>query len=509
MGDGSAERASRAVREAAGEISDPARPGFHFRPPAGWMNDPNGPIYRDGRYHLFYQHNPYGDVWGDIHWGHAWSPDLVRWNHLPVALAPSRDLGEQHCFTGSAWENDRAGTMLFYTSVPADTAARPCEQWAVRCGPGLASFRRHEDNPLLVPGDPPAAAFRADWRDPFVFEAAGRTFMILGAVLEEGGSRVLGGESRMAGEGDRVIPLYEAEDPSLGRWRYRGLLGCFPEAAVTFPECPNLFPVDDRWLLTYAAHEPVHAALGHFRPLEGSFREEERGRLDRTTFFYAAARYARAPGDAPVVVGWIRGWDGGRGWNGALSLPRVVEVGSDGALRQRPLPGLRRLRRRGARLERGAPGSDPESVPGLRSSTLEARAQLAGGEDDPLDGVSGLRLVDGGRRVASVRWLPSEGVVEVAGLRFPEPGREPGPPAPAGAPARWESTLVPVDESARGAVEVHLFWDRSVLEVFIGGGREVCTLVLDTRGQPVELEAFAEGGARRPSVRAWPLEEIW
>src|SRR5205807_398558 len=76
------------------------RPGYHFLAPAGMMNDPNGPIFFGGKWHMFYQHNPYGNDWGPVHWGHAVSSDLVRWDHWPIALAPSIDRAEEGCWSG-------------------------------------------------------------------------------------------------------------------------------------------------------------------------------------------------------------------------------------------------------------------------------------------------------------------------------------------------------------------------------------------------------------------------
>ena len=69
-------------------IADPTRPAWHFGPPAYWMNDPNGVCWHEAWCHLFYQHNPHGDAWADMHWGHARSRDLIHWEHLPLALRP-------------------------------------------------------------------------------------------------------------------------------------------------------------------------------------------------------------------------------------------------------------------------------------------------------------------------------------------------------------------------------------------------------------------------------------
>ena len=94
----------------------PYRPTYHFLAPANWMNDPNGPIFYKGEYHLFYQHNPYGDKWGHVHWSHAKSRDLVHWEHLPIALDPSNELGEEHCFSGCCINNNGVPTII-YTSI--------------------------------------------------------------------------------------------------------------------------------------------------------------------------------------------------------------------------------------------------------------------------------------------------------------------------------------------------------------------------------------------------------
>ena len=95
-------------------MADANRPVYHFHPPANWNNDPNGTIWYKGWHHLFYQHNPYGAVWGKMHWGHARSRDLVNWEHLPIALWPSKEKGEEHVFSGSDRRPRRPALGLLY-----------------------------------------------------------------------------------------------------------------------------------------------------------------------------------------------------------------------------------------------------------------------------------------------------------------------------------------------------------------------------------------------------------
>ena len=92
------------------------RPDFHITAQVGWINDPNGFSEYRNQYHLFYQHHPYSDAWGPMHWGHCTSRDFVKWEELPEALAPDESYDENGCFSGSALETDE-GHALVYTGV--------------------------------------------------------------------------------------------------------------------------------------------------------------------------------------------------------------------------------------------------------------------------------------------------------------------------------------------------------------------------------------------------------
>ena len=151
--------------------SDPERPVWHFRPPANWNNDPNGTIFYKGWHHLFYQHNPYGSVWGHMHWGHARSRDLVNWEHLPIALWPSLEKGEEHIYSGGAILAADGRPHIFYTSI----GKRDPEQWmAIPADDDLIVWEKYARNPILTL-EAHGGRKVYDWRDPFPFRANGRT----------------------------------------------------------------------------------------------------------------------------------------------------------------------------------------------------------------------------------------------------------------------------------------------------------------------------------------------
>lgn len=108
------ERANMYIKEHRNLVNQEFRLAYHLMGECGWINDPNGFIHYQGQYHLFYQHNPYAPVWGPTYWGHATSDDLIRWQHLPIALAPDQPYDKGGCFSGSAVEKN-GSLYLMYT----------------------------------------------------------------------------------------------------------------------------------------------------------------------------------------------------------------------------------------------------------------------------------------------------------------------------------------------------------------------------------------------------------
>ncbi|MFV9483545.1 GH32 C-terminal domain-containing protein [Christiangramia sp. ASW11-125] len=178
------------------------KPAYHATAPAHWMNEPHAPMYYNGKYHLFYQHNPFGPYWGQIHWGHWVSDDMINWKHTKIALAPEKGLmAPDGIWSGSAYVGPNNTPMLFYTAgnlskdqnqytsiaIPMDTTDKNLQAW--------------EKTNIIV--DKPDEYKKNEFRDPFVFQIEDKYYMIVGSGIEgKGGS----------------APLFESEDAI--NWSY-------------------------------------------------------------------------------------------------------------------------------------------------------------------------------------------------------------------------------------------------------------------------------------------------
>lgn len=465
--------ANRSVAAAVARAdADPDRPTFHFRPPANWMNDPNGTIYHNGYYHLFYQHNPYGDAWGHMHWGHARSIDLVTWEHLPIALWPSTDSGELHCFSGCATVNALGQPMLIYTSVGAgERGERPDnEQWTAVGSGDWVSWRKLNRNPILSLQTHSGPAFEGTWRDPYIFTAADgestRTFLVLGGNI---GARA-------------CVALYEAVHPALIDWQYRSILYEKPTAEIPFFECPNFLQVDGRWVLLISPYRAVEYFVGDFDLESLRFMPRRSGVLDPGAnaiddrCFYAT-NTAIAPDGRTILFGWIRGFPQGKGWNGCLALPRVLHIDEDGVLRQQPVEELKALRTShvaiaGKTLERN------ERTLSLESNCIELALRLS------LDKETNISITIG-RGDDPVH-------VDIAGNEICVNG--------------FSAPLPCFGE----CIDLHLYLDRSVLELFVAEGRLAFTQVVSTQSEDSVLTIASSGSdARILSGDLWHIKSIW
>ena len=171
------DRAQHVIEQQASEVAKTAmRQRYHFMGPCGWINDPNGLIYYKGKYHFFYQFNPYSGFWSQMHWGHAVSDDLLHWEHLPVALAPSEiydDHPQGGCFSGSAIEKD-GDLYLVYTGTANNGNGFEQTQNVAVSVDGV-HFSKCEGNPVI---EPPEGVPHDFFRDPKVWEHEGLYYLV-------------------------------------------------------------------------------------------------------------------------------------------------------------------------------------------------------------------------------------------------------------------------------------------------------------------------------------------
>jgi beta-fructofuranosidase len=329
--------------------ADPLRPQFQMLPAKNWMNDPNGPIYWKGKYHMFFQYNPNAAVWGDMHWNHAISDDRIRWKHLPVALAPTPGWDDADgCFTGSAVD-DRGTATIVYTgvkSVPPERATlrdghanfREVQCLATSKDRDLRTWEKWKTPVIEPPPDPALTGFR----DPFLWRDGEVWYLGVASGLRKVGGRVL---------------LYRSKD--LRQWEYLHPLvtGKWTERESTNPvdsgemwECPDFFALGKKHVLLYSTAGGVYWETGELDPKELVFHSERRGILDHGAYY--AQKTQLDDHKNRILWGWIteKRPDSelrAAGWAGCMALPRVLTVSDDGTLEMRLLPELRSLRGKG------------------------------------------------------------------------------------------------------------------------------------------------------------------
>jgi beta-fructofuranosidase len=479
-----------AVDRVQTDVPDPHRPGFHFLPAKNWMNDPNGLIHWKGQYHLFYQYNPNGAFNGTIHWGHAVSADLLHWQDLPIALTPTPGGPDaEGCWSGCAVDNKGVPTLIY-------TGIHPQVVCLATGSDDLVHWEKHPANPVIA-APPAELGMRSggQFRDPFVSRVDRSWQMVIG--------------SRIEGQGGLVL-RYRSDD--LLHWEYMGVLQqgdttqTNPFWTGTMWECPNFFRLDGQDVLLFSVQSergdlsyPVYYS-GRFH--DQRFTPQAQGILVHGNSFYAPQVMRLADGRT-VMFGWLK--EGRRqtalleaGWAGVMSLPLTLSTMPGGALRIAPVEELKALRREHWHLENinitpGATGL----LGDMQGDGLEIEAVF----EPAADAEFGLRLrcsPDGKEQTRLVYQGEQQRLVV-----------EPNDSSLSTVVDR-DLHKAPLTLDSRGQLRLHIFLDRSVLEVFANDHTCLASRIYPTRPDSLGLDVFARyGRAGLISIDIWKIDSVW
>jgi fructan beta-fructosidase len=488
-----------------------SRPHFHFTPPQHWLNDPNGLVFLDGEWHLFFQYNPFGIDWGHMSWGHAVSRDLIHWEHLPVALPEQPGY---MIFSGSAavdWDNtggfgDGAGPAL----VAAYTAHRDGDesQHIAYSTDRGRTWTNYADNPVITLG-------LKDFRDPKIFWHAPAQRWVMVTVL------AMQQQVRFFGS------------PNLRDWTH---LSDFGPAGATDGvwECPDLFPLPfplagrgetgEKWILkvdngpSIAGHSGAQYFIGDFDGVTFTCDDpSERVRpLDFGMDFYAAQSWNDAPDDRRIWLAWMSnpsyaGKTPTSPWRGMMTLPRELSLQTfeDGLhLVHQPARELQSLRRAHHHI---ADVSVDEAnarlqAQGVRGTALEIVIEFApqepplpwppvGHKPSPHWGEGfGMRVRVGAAEETVIGYAPIEQQLYVDRGRAGDNSFSP----------RFDDRHAATVPLRDGAFRLHVFVDVCSVEVFADEGRVVLSELIFPSDASDGVAVFGVG-ARVQSLDVWVL----
>ena len=470
-------------KEEGRKIPASARPLFHLTPWVGWMNDPNGFSWYQGKYHLFYQYYPYDTEWNAMHWGHAVSTDLLHWTYLPAAMAPDAPYDSFGCFSGSAVELEDGRQLLLYTGVRKEGGDRgkDLQTQCVAVGDGL-DYSKYAKNPVLDAGDLPEGLSPYDFRDPKIWR---RT---------DGGYRCVVGARRMNRRG--VLLLFDSEDGF--RWHFVSILAENDGRFGLMWECPDFFPLDGKDVLFVSPQDMLPEGfeyhngngtvcqIGAFDEEEKHFIPEHHQAIDYGIDFYAPQTLL-TPDGRRVMIGWMQNWDTckntgyeDRKWFGQMTLPRELSI-RNGRLYQQPIRELALYRSRAVEY-RNVSVRDCVSLSGIegRSVELDLSIRPEKAEAPYLKFI--MRFAQDDQYHSILSYRPHESLLKID-RKFSGSRR-----------AYIHQRRCQV-ANHNGEIHLHVILDRFSVEVFINDGEQVMTATILTDPSARRISFEADGRA--------------
>ncbi len=490
----------------AQSYDQPWRPQYHFTPPRNFMNDPNGTVFYHGEYHLFYQHNPQGNVWGHMSWGHAVSRDMVHWQNLPVALPEAA--GNYMIYSGSAvvdWENtsglcknpdrqDRSCLIAIYTAAYGE---RQKQHIAFSNDRGR-TWTNYPENPVADLDAP-------DFRDPNVFWYEPQHKWVMVAALAD----------------ERQLVIMDS--PDLKHWTKRSTFGPAGDTAGQW-ECPDLIqlPVngtdEKKWVLIINRNPGAPAGGTGVRYLVGNFDgvsftseipDDPVLWADWGKDFYATNTWNDMPASdgRRVWIGWFSNWQYANTeptelWRGAQSIPRVLTLRryADGLrLVQGPIRELASLRGKRLHIEKASVARANHAIwkAGLKGEVYEFEAELQPGQGKEI----GFRLRKGKKKELETL-LGFDPVRSEVFIDRTRSGKVAFSKDFSGRHA------AKIEKST--SIKLHVFVDRSSIEVFANDGERVLSDRIYPPPGSDGIELFEKGAAGRVvRFNIWNLSSVW
>ncbi|ADO56682.1 GH32 C-terminal domain-containing protein [Paenibacillus polymyxa] len=485
-------------------LLDRHRPQYHVSPPAHWMNEPHAPIYFDGQYHLFYQHNPQGPFFHQIHWGHWVSQDLVHWRDLPVALAPEKDqLAPDGIWSGSATYDADGLPVLFFTAgndsaSPNQSVALARSTYTLDGNPDLVQWVKHPE-PLIVQKKGMGAF--GDFRDPFVWKDDDGWYALVGSGIEGGAALAFASQDML--NWTYKGPFFKAD---IQKFPY---LGPIWELPVLLPLGRDKLGVNKHLLLVSpvgkGADVEVFYWIGQLDKQNLSFipDQEKPQLIDVGDFHFTGPSgmvdpktgrnivFTIAQGDRTSEMEYKSGW----AHNGGL--PLSVYLRDDGRLGIEPIQELQSLR-------------GPKRLSLRDQSLAETNVQLRNVHGDMLE--IQLELEPGSAKKFGVKVRCTPDGEEETLLYYD-----------------WNQTMLLVDRSKTtlhpgekcGGVQggklellgenlkLHIYLDRSMVEAYANGLKSLTTRVYPSRMDALGLEIWGDGEPFVKSLDIWDMQSIW
>lgn len=484
------------------------RSQYHFSPEVGWMNDPNGMVYYQGEYHLFYQYYPDSTVWGPMHWGYAVSIDLVHWEHQPIALYPD-SMG--YIFSGSAvvdWQNTTGfGTsenpplvaVFTYHSMEREKAGRiDAENQGIAYSTDKGrTWKKYEKNPVLLnPGI-------KDFRDPKVFWNEKKQYwnLILSAH-------------------DQVM-LYSS--PNLKDWKYESSFGKDAGAHAGVWECPDLFPLivngtdQTKWVMLVNLNpggpnggSGTQYFVGDFDGHQFTSASKGTSWLDWGHDNYAGVTWSdilRKDGRR-LFLGWMSNWNYAQVvpttiWRSAMTLPRVLTLNQENGhykIRVNPVKELDKLRITGDEINQsGLSVSDKELIEldSLRLACSEITVEFQSG--DKLPDSFGIILSNDQNEQLKIGYSSADNKLFVDRSKARINNFSPKFKGLATAPYKIDNSL-----------KLHIYVDVASIEVFVDDGELVMTETYFPSSEVNKLQLFSiEGNIKVKDLNIRGLKSTW